>query len=168
MADDTPPILPDPTSPEPESEREVVLSRVLQAPAQLVFEAWSRPEHIRRWFGPVGWPVTMCQMDFRVGGRWRMAMTGPSGEQNTPFGGTYREIEPPRRIVLDNGFEQEGAERMVWTVTFEEQDGATTLTVHTLFSSKARRDQYLGMGFREGFDSGLDQLEEVVAAMARG
>ena len=53
----------------PESEREAVHSRVLQAPARLVFEAWSRPEHIRRWFGPVGWPVTMCEMDFRVGGR---------------------------------------------------------------------------------------------------
>lgn len=69
--------------------------------------------------------------------------------------------------MLDNGFEEPGAERMVWTVTFEESGGRTTLTVHTLFSSKARRDQYLGMGFREGFDSGLDQLAEVVAGLAR-
>ena len=166
MADDTPPVLPDSTTPEPESEREVVHARVFDAPARLVFEAWSKPEHIRRWFGPVGWPVTMCEMDFRVGGRWRMAMTGPSGVQNTPFGGTYREIDPPRRLVLDNGFEQQGTERMVWTVTFEEADGRTTLTVRTLFSSVATRDQYLGMGFREGFSSGLDQLGEVLAGLA--
>ena len=166
MADDTPPILPDPSTPEPESERTVVHSRVFDAPARLVFEAWTKPEHMRRWFGPVGWPITMCEMDVRVGGRWRMAMTGPSGVQATPFGGTYREIDPPRRLVLDNGFEEEGAERMVWTVTFDETDGRTTLTVRTLFSSKARLEQYLGMGFRQGFDSGLDQLGDVVAELA--
>ena len=61
--------------------------------------AYSAPGHIMKWFGPKGWPVTMCEMDFRKGGRFRMAMTGPSGKQNTPFGGEYLEIVPNRKIV---------------------------------------------------------------------
>ena len=98
---------------EPEAGRELVIAREFAAPARLLFEAWSTREHIMKWFGPVGWPVTMCEMDFRVGGRWRMAMTGPSGKQNTPFGGTYLEIVPDRKIVFDNAFESPGAEKMM-------------------------------------------------------
>lgn len=118
---------------EPESEREVTITRVYDAPARLLFEAYSKPEHIRKWFGPKGWPVTRCEMDFRVGGSFRFAMTGPSGKQNTPFGGQYREIIPNRKIVYDNGFETKGAGRMLVTVTFDEKDGKTTLSIHTLF-----------------------------------
>jgi len=111
---------------EPAADREVVITRSFDAPARLLFKAWSTREHIMKWFGPKGWPVTMCEMDFRVGGRWRMAMTGPSGEQNTPFGGTYLEIVPDRKIAFDNAFEQPGAEKMIMTITFEEKAGKTT------------------------------------------
>ena len=72
---------------EPESERAYAATRVFNAPARLIFDAWSKPEHIKRWFGPVGYPVTLAEIDFRVGGKWRFAMTGPDGVQNTPFGG---------------------------------------------------------------------------------
>ncbi len=99
----------------------VVITREFAAPARLLFLAYSSCEHMSKWFGSVGWPVTMCEMDFRVGGRWRMAMTGPSGVPNTPFGGTYLEIVPDKRIVFDNGFEAPGAGRMVMTVTFDER-----------------------------------------------
>jgi uncharacterized protein YndB with AHSA1/START domain len=147
------------------ADRELVITRSFDAPARLLFKAWSTREHIMKWFGPKGWPVTMCEMDFRVGGRWRMAMTGPSGEQNTPFGGTYLEIVPDRKIVFDNAFEQPGAERMIMTITFDEKGGRTTQTFHTLFASAAMKKEYVGVGMVEGINSGLDQLEDVVAAM---
>ena len=150
---------------EPESEREVTITRVYDAPARLLFEAYSKPEHIRKWFGPKGWPVTRCEMDFRVGGSFRFAMTGPSGKQNTPFGGQYREIIPNRKIVYDNGFETKGAGRMLITVTFDEKDGKTTLSIHTLFDSIAMCKSHMSRGFEQGTNSGLDQLGELVADM---
>jgi uncharacterized protein YndB with AHSA1/START domain len=140
--------------------------RDFDAPARLVFEACSRPEYLMRWFGPVGWPLTLCEVDFRVGGRWRFAMTGPSGVQNTPFGGTYLEIVPNERIVFDNTFEMPGAETMVMTYTFVEKDGRTRLIFHTLFASAEMKAGHLGMGFEAGAGSGLDQLVEVVRSMA--
>jgi uncharacterized protein YndB with AHSA1/START domain len=151
---------------EPESAREVVITRIFDAPARLLFEAYSKPEHIMRWFGPKGWPVTLCEMDFRVGGKFRFAMTGPSGKQNTPFGGEYLEIVKNRKIVYDNGFETKGAGRMVVTVTFDEKDGETTLTIHTLFESVAMRNSHVSRGFEQGTSSGLDQLADLVAGMA--
>lgn len=151
---------------EPESEREVTITRVFDAPARLLFEAYSKPEHIKQWFGPVGWPVTLCEMDFRVGGKFRFAMTGPSGKQNTPFGGTYREIIQNRKIVYDNGFETDGAGRMLVTVSFDEQGGQTTLTLHTVFESIAMYRSHMSRGFEQGTNSGLDQLGALVAAMA--
>jgi uncharacterized protein YndB with AHSA1/START domain len=150
---------------EPIADREVVIEREFEVPARFLFAAWSRPEHLRKWFGPAGWPVTLCEMDFRKGGRFRIAMTGPSGEQNTPFGGTYLEIVPNRKIVYDNAFEEPGAEKMVVTVTFEEMDGKTKLVMRTLFASVAMRNEHVGGGFVEGVGSGLDQLADVVAEM---
>ena len=150
---------------EPESQREVTITRVYDAPARLLFEAYSKPEHIMNWFGPKGWPVTLCEMDFRVGGSFRFAMTGPSGRQNTPFGGEYREIVPNKKIVYDNGFETKGAGRMLVTVTFNEKDNKTTLTIHTLFESIAMRNSHVSRGFAQGTNSGLDQLGELVAEM---
>ena len=146
-------------------KREVVITRVYDVPARFLFEAWSKPEHVREWFGPKGWPITLCEIDFRVGGRFRFAMTGASGEQNTPFGGTYLEIVPNRKIVYDNAFELPGTERMIVTVTFDEKDGKTTLIIHTLFASVAMFDEHVGGGFVEGTGSALDQLAEVVARM---
>jgi uncharacterized protein YndB with AHSA1/START domain len=104
-------------------------------------------------------------MDFRVGGSFRFAMTGPSGKQNTPFGGQYREIIPNRKIVYDNGFETKGAGRMLVTVTFDEKDGKTTLSIHTLFDSIAMCKSHMSRGFEQGTNSGLDQLGELVADM---
>jgi uncharacterized protein YndB with AHSA1/START domain/dihydrofolate reductase len=150
---------------EPAADRTVVITRVFDAPARLLFKAYSKPEHIMKWFGPKGWPVTMCEMDFRTGGRFRFAMTGPSGKQNTPFGGEYLEIVPNKKIVYDNGFESPGAERMVVTVTFDEKGGKTTLAISTLFGSVAMKNEHMGLGYEQGTNSGLDQLADVVAAM---
>ena len=147
------------------ADREVVITRTYDAPARLLFEAWSKPEHLMKWFGPVGWPLTLCEVDFRKGGRWRFAMTGSSGQQNTPFGGVYLDIVPNRKIVFDNAFEEPGSRKMIMTVTFEEADGRTTLTWHTLFESVAMKDEYVGMGIEAGAGSGLDQLADVVAGL---
>ena len=149
-------------TPEPEAEREVVITRLFDAPARLLFEAYSKPEHILRWFGPRGWPVTLCEMDFRVGGRYRFAMTGPSGIQNTPFGGEYLEIVPNRKLVFDNTFEEAGAEKMIMTVTLEEHAGKTTLTLRTLFASVAMKNAHLGAGFERGTASAYSQLEGLI------
>jgi uncharacterized protein YndB with AHSA1/START domain len=150
------------------ADREVVITRTYDVPARLLFEAWSKPEHLMKWFGPVGWPLTLCEVDFRVGGRFRFAMTGPSGQQNTPFGGEYLEIVPNRKIVFDNAFEAPGAEKMIMTITFDEKGGKTVLTFHTLFASVAMKKGHVGAGFVQGTGSGLDQLTDVVAAMAAG
>ena len=147
------------------ADREVVITRTYDVPARLLFEAWSKPEHLMKWFGPVGWPLTLCEVDFRKGGRFRFAMTGPSGEQNQPFGGEYLEIVPNRKIIFDNAFEAPGSEKMIMTITFDEKGGKTLLTYHTLFASAAMKREYVGMGFAEGAGSGLDQLAAVVAAM---
>jgi uncharacterized protein YndB with AHSA1/START domain len=147
------------------ADREVVITRVFDAPARLLFEAYSTREHLMKWFGPKGWPVTLCEVDFRVGGRVRIQMTGPDGQKNTPFGGQYLEIVPNRKIVYDNGFETPGAERMIVTVTFDEQGARTTLTIRTLFASVAMRNEHVGGGIEEGINSGLDQLVDVVAEM---
>jgi uncharacterized protein YndB with AHSA1/START domain len=150
---------------EPAAERTHVIVRHYKAPARLLFGAWSKPEHLMKWFGPKGWPVTMCEVDFRTGGRFRMAMTGPSGIQDTPFGGQYLEIVPNRKIVYDNAFESPGAPKMIVTVTFEAAGDSTTLTITTLFESIAMKNEYLGLGYEQGFGSGLDQLADVVAYM---
>ena len=149
------------------ADRTVVITRSFDAPARLVFLAMSKPEHVMKWFGPVGWPLTMCEMDFRVGGKFRFAMTGSSGVQNMPFGGTYREIEKDRRIVYDNGFEIAGAGRMVVTIDLDEKDGKTMLTMSTLFDTQAMYNEHVGMGFMQGVNSGFDQLVDVVAALRR-
>jgi uncharacterized protein YndB with AHSA1/START domain len=146
---------------EPEGEREITITRVFDVPAHILFEAASKPEHMRAWFGPKGYPLTLCEMDFRLGGRYRFAMTGPDGNQMTPFSGSYLEIEPNRKIVYTNAFELPGAETMVVTLTFVERGGRTTLSIHTLFASVAMKNAHLGMGYEMGVNSGLDQLREL-------
>lgn len=147
---------------EPVADRQFIITRVYDAPARLVFLAHSKPEHVRRWFGPKGWPISKCEMDFRVGGEFRFQMTSDEGEVGPPFGGTYFEIEPNRKIVYDNGFEEPGSGRFRVTVLFDEFDGRTTLTVTTTFDTVAMKDEYLGVGMAEGMQSGFDQLGDVV------
>jgi uncharacterized protein YndB with AHSA1/START domain len=147
------------------ADRELIVTREFDVPARFLFEAYSKPEHLKRWFGPKGYPLTLCQVDFRVGGRFRFAMTGPDGKQNAPFGGEYLEIVPNKRIVFDNSFEEPDAQKMIMTVTFKENGGKTRLVMHTLFASKEMRAEYVGHGMEAGINSGFDQLTEVVAEL---
>lgn len=155
---------------EPIAEREVVIARVYDAPARLLFTACSTPVHVAKWFGPAGWPLTLCEMDFRVGGRYRFAMTGPNGQQGMPFGGEFLEIVLNRKIVYTNAYETPDAEMMIVTLTFDEneQRGQTTLTIHTLFASVAMKNAHLGAGLEQGWGVMLDQLADVVAGLRTG
>lgn len=162
---------------EPAANRTAVVSRRINVPARYVFAAHSKAEHISRWFGPVGYPVTHCEYDFRVGGSWRMKMTGPDGVEGPPFGGTFLEIVPEKRIVYTDAFEdgtggdmnlQHARGQIVFTTTFDEhKDGSTTVTISILFSSVAMMNEFLGVGMKEGIESGFDQLEDVAAELSR-
>ncbi len=162
-------------TPESAQDHTATVSRVMNVPARILFLAHSQPEHLKRWYGPRSYPVTFCEVDFRVGGKWRMAMTGPEGLQGPFFGGTYHEIVPDARIVYDNGFEEphggalnlKNAGRMMITATFAETAGATTMTVTTRFSTAAMKAEYLAVGMMEGLAEGLDQLSDVAAELAR-
>jgi uncharacterized protein YndB with AHSA1/START domain len=151
----------------PERERSLTISRELEVPARILFLACSRPEHMRDWFGPPGYPLTLCEMDFRVGGKYRFAMTGPDGVQMTPFGGEYLVIEPNRTISYTNRFEQPGAQTMVVTITFTEKAGKTRLDLHTLFESVAMMNEHTGRGYALGVNAGLDQLEVLAKGMGQ-
>jgi uncharacterized protein YndB with AHSA1/START domain len=146
------------SSAEPVAEREFLITRVFEAPARLLFEAHSKPEHVQQWFGPKGFTLPLCEMDFRVGGRFRFGMRSPAGNDLRPFGGEYLEIVPNERIVYTNGWDDD--EKMIITVTFVETGGITTLAIHTLFASIAQRDEHLGRGYAGGVGEGLDRLEE--------
>jgi uncharacterized protein YndB with AHSA1/START domain len=150
--------------PDPDEDRDLVLTRVFDVPASLLFQAFSRPEHLLRWFGPEPYPLATAEVDFRIGGRYRFAMRDPSGAVMTPFGGQYLEIVQDRRIVYSNAFEQAEAPAMVVTVTFDEADGRTTLTHATRFASAAHKQEYVGMGIVEGLSLSFDQL----GALCRG
>jgi uncharacterized protein YndB with AHSA1/START domain len=143
---------------EPEAEREVVITRVFDAPAKLLFEAHAKPEHLQRWYGPKGFSLPLCQVDFRVGGAYRFGMRGPDGADYPPFGGEFLEIVPNERIVYTNGWD--GDEKMVVTIDLVERNGRTTLTMRTLFASVAQKNQHVGMGYVGGVGEGLDRLEE--------
>lgn len=157
-----------PNSREAAADRELVITRVIDAPARLLFEAQSKPEHLLKWFGPAGYPLALCEVDFRVGGKFRMTMREEkSGELMQPFGGEYVEIVPHKKIVYTDAFDGEGSEQMVVTITYDEgDDGKTTLTIHTLFGSAEMKRTHVEMGYQAGVNSGLDQLQDLVKSLA--
>ena len=130
------------TSPRIPMEREMVITRVLDAPRKLVFGAWTDPKHIGSWWGPRGFTTTVHQMDVRPGGEWRIIMHGPNGV-DYPNKIVYLEIAKPERLVYDHGDEgQPGYFRV--TVTFEDQGKKTKLTMRSLFTTAAERDHVVG------------------------
>jgi uncharacterized protein YndB with AHSA1/START domain len=119
------------------ADREVIITRVLDAPRELVWEAWTNPEHITHWWGPDGFTTTIEKMDLRIGGEWKYMMVGPDGTRY-PNHMVYKEVMPPSKLVSDHG----DGER-VWfefTVTIQEVDEGTLVTIRHLFPDKASRD----------------------------
>lgn len=152
------------------SDRELVVTRVFNAPRELVFKAWSDPEYLARWWGPKGWTVPVSTMDFRPGGKWHYCMKGPEGEQSCGLA-IYHEIVPPERIVYTDYFAdaegnpKEGLPESRITAAFTERDGKTTFTGTALYKTKEDRDTVLRMGMVEGMTESLNRLEEFLASL---
>jgi len=149
------------------SDLEIVLTRVFDAPRRLVFEAHTKPEHVRRWWGPRGSTLAVCEMDFRPGGAWRFVLRAPDG-QDYPFKGVYREILPPERLVYTFVYDVEGIREheALETLSFEEHDGKTTLTSRVLHKTVAARDGHLQSGMESGAAETWDRLAEHIGAMS--
>jgi uncharacterized protein YndB with AHSA1/START domain len=153
------------TTVERTSDRELVVSRTINGPARLVFEAWSRPDLFQRWWAPQSFGMTLIsyEADVRTGGSYKLVMGHPSSEQPMAFFGRYVEVTPPARIVWTN--EEGDDEGAVTTVTFEDQDGATLVIVHELYPSKAALDEAMASGSTTGWPEQFAQLEDLVVAL---
>ena len=146
------------------TDREVVLTRVFDAPRRLVFDAFTKPELLKRWFGPRGWSLVVCEVDLRVGGAFRFVLRGPDGRE-MGMRGVYREIVPPERSVHMESFDDFPGESQVTTVLVE-QGGKTTLTATVLYASQEIRDAVIQSGMEHGAAESYDKLAELLASPA--
>ena len=149
------------TTVERTSDRELVATRTVDAPARLVFEAWTKPELMMRWWAPASFGITLlsCEIDARTGGSYRFLFGHPASEQPMAFFGRYLEVIPNSRIVWTNDESPDGP---VATVTFEEKDGKTVLVIHEHYPSKKALDE---CGAAEvGCTESLAQLAELLAS----
>lgn len=140
-------------------DREIVLSRVIAAPRELVFKAWTDPQHLPMWFGPEGFKVETHEIDIRVGGQWRFLFVGPDGTRYDNRM-VFRKIEPPHLLEMDHGDDtDDDPNRFRTIVTFDEQsNGKTVVTLRQLLPTKARRDVTIGFGAVELGYQTLDKL----------
>src|ERR1700736_4686559 len=144
------------------TDSEVVLTRVFDAPRRLVFDAFSKPELLKRWFGPRGWSLVVCEVDFRVGGGFRFVLRGPDGNE-MGMRGVYREIVPHERSVHMESFDDYPGESQV-TAIFVEQAGKTTLSATVRYPSKEVRDIVLKSGMEHGAAESYDKLAELLTS----
>ena len=147
------------TTVERKSERELVVTRTVNGPVRIVFEAWTKAELFRRWWVPKSYGLTLlsCEMDVRVGGRYSLVFSHQGSTME--FFGTYREVIPNSRLVWTN---EESADGSVTTVTFEEKGGKTLLVLHELYPSKEALD---ASGSTDGMPETLDQLDELLLSL---
>ena len=155
------------TTVERKSERELVVMRTFNAPARIVFEAWTKPELFKRWWVPksMGMSLLSCEMDVRVGGRYRLVF-GLNGAQAMEVFGKYLEVTPHSRLVWTNDEGEEGG--AVTTLTFEEKGGQTLLALHDLYPSKEALDGALASGSADGLPEQLQQLDELLVTLGAG
>jgi uncharacterized protein YndB with AHSA1/START domain len=146
------------------SDREIVMTRVFDAPRDLVFEAHSSCEHLSRWWGPRRYEIVGCEVDFRPGGKWRIVHRGPDGEEYG-FHGEYREIVRPERIVWTFEFEGMPGSVSVETMTLEEHDGKTTFTATSVFDTVEERDGMLKSGMESGAAETMERLDEYLEVL---
>ena len=146
-------------------DREIVMIRAFDAPRRLVFDAQVKPELLKRWLlGPPGWSMPVCEVDLRVGGKYRYVWRRDRDGKEMATGGVFREIVPPERLVATEKFDDpwyEG-ESLVTTVLVEE-GGRTTLTQTMLFESREARDAVLKSGMEKGVAISFDRLENILA-----
>lgn len=149
------------------SDREIRLTRLFDAPRQLVFEAMTKPEHVKRWWGMLTTEhsVPVCEIDLRLGGAWRFEGRGPGGDY--AFYGEYREIAAPDRLVFTEIFAPFPDVESVVTSLFTEENGKTRLTVTASYPSIEVRDMVIGTGMERGAGISYDNLEELVGELQR-
>ena len=144
------------------SDLEVAVTRVVAAPRALVFDAWTKPEHIANWMlGPEGWTMPVCEVDLREGGAWHFVWRAQDGTE-MDMHGEYREVSPPERMVSTESWGPDWPET-VNTVVFSEQDGHTTIVLTVLYPSKDARDAALATGMKDGMNQSFDRLAAYLA-----
>jgi len=145
------------------SERELVVTRTFNAPARIVFEAWTKPELFKRWWVPksMGMSLLSCEMDVRVGGKYRLEFA--HADSQSAFFGTYKEVTPHSRLVWTNEEGDDGG--AVTTVTFEEKAGKTLLVMHELYPSKEALDGAMASGEKAGMSETFEQLDELLVTL---
>ena len=148
------------------TDRELVLTRVFDAPRDLVFEAFTTPELLKRWYGPPGWSFDRCEIDLRVGGRGRYVMRKPDGKVIGQYG-EYREIVPGERIVNTESWEDWNPGEILVTTRFMEDRGRTTFESTILFPTREVRDQLLRSGMADHAGAVYEQLAGLLASGAR-
>jgi uncharacterized protein YndB with AHSA1/START domain len=146
------------------ADDQILIAREFNAPKHLVYKAWTTPELVRRWWNAKRGEVTTCEIDLRVGGTWRYVMVTPDGME-VGFHGEYREIVPNERIVSTEVFEGMPEAAALNTLTLDEEDGRTTLTVRVEHSSKEHRDGHINSGMEAGMQDAMDLLEEVAVSL---
>ena len=153
------------TTVERKSERELVVTRTINGPARIVFEAWTKPELFKQWWVPksFGLSVLSCEMDVRVGGRYRLVFSHPAAPKPMEFFGRYIEVTPHSRLVWTN--EEGGDSGQVTTVTFEERGGKTLLIMHDLYPSKDALDDAIASGSTGGMAETFEQLDELLVTL---
>jgi len=144
------------------------LTRLFNAPRQLVFDAMTQPEHVRQWWGQLGegYSVPVCEIDLRVGGRWRFVNRHPKGD--AVFYGEYREITPPGGLVFTEIFADYPDSVSVVTTEYTEEDGKTRLTATVRYPSREVRDMVIASGMSRGAAISYDRLEELLTTLRRG
>src|SRR5262245_24567717 len=151
------------TTAERKSERELVVTRIINGPARIVFEAWTKPELFKQWWVPksVGISLLSCEMDVRVGGTYRLVF-GHDASEGMAFYGRYIEVTPYSRLVWTNDEGDDGGP--VTTVTFEEKGGQTLVVIHELYPSKEALDA-AGTGAADVMNETFEQLDELIVAL---
>ncbi len=150
------------------SDREIVMTRSFDAPRELVFEAVTKPEHVRHWWGLRSATMLVCEADVRPGGAWHYVTTAENGDE-VPFKGVYQDVTPPERLVYTEMYDVEpfnSGDPAVNTVTFTEEGGRTLMTVITVYPSKEVRDFVLGTGMERGAAESYDRLAELLTTLA--
>ena len=149
------------------SDQEIRMTRLFDAPRHLVFEAMTRPEHVKRWWGCLGdgYSVPVCEIDLRIGGRWRFVNRHPKGE--AAFHGEYREVTPPGRVVFTEIFEEFPDVESVVTAELADEGGKTRLTATVRYPSIEVRDMVMSTGMSTGAGISYDRLEDLVAELQR-
>jgi uncharacterized protein YndB with AHSA1/START domain len=147
------------------SDREIAMTRAFDAPRRLVFDAWTKPELLKRWLGVFGgWSMDACEVDLKVGGRYRFVWRGPDGSKMA-MGGVYREVVPGERLVATETFDDPWYEgEAVGTTVFVEQGGKTTVTTTVRYASREVRDAVLKSPMESGVAKSYDALDQVLAS----